>query len=59
MGSPLTGKIVTKPEWAVIDPIDSNAYIPGIDHSWWEFADYGKEWVAYLYRPTEKGGGTT
>lgn len=47
----------TEPEWAVIDHMDGNAYIPGIDHSWWEFKDYGVKWVAYLYRPKKKGGG--
>ena len=51
--------IAIEPGWAVIDHIDGNAYIPGIDHSWWEFKDYGAKWVAYLYRPKEKGGGST
>ena len=29
------------------------AYIPGIEHTWYEFRDYGKEWTAYRHKPVE------
>ena len=29
------------------------AYIPGIEHTWYEFRDYGKEWIAYRHKPKE------
>ena len=29
------------------------AYIPGVEHTWYEFCDYGREWIAYRHKPKE------
>ena len=29
------------------------AYIPGVEHTWYEFGDYGREWIAYRHKPKE------
>lgn len=40
-----------EPEWAVVEPESGNAYIPGIEYTWWELEGYGEKWIAYLHKP--------
>lgn len=31
----------------------NSALIPGIEHDWYSFGDYGKTWIAYRHKPKE------
>lgn len=31
----------------------NSALIPGVEHDWYSFGDYGKTWIAYRHKPKE------
>lgn len=45
-------QISTPLKYQDIDHYNS-ALIPGVEHDWYSFGEYGKTWIAYRYKPKE------
>lgn len=55
--------------WGILSVEDEDEVEPGEERGFWchnlvyyneplDYSSYGKEWIAYRYKPKEKGGGT-
>lgn len=44
------------PEWCIVSIIGERgaATIGGVEHTWYDFEDYGTEWLAYRHKPEEE-----